>query len=421
MKKVYTSINLGSDTIKFVVAELFNNKLNVLSNYQITSKGIRKGLIIDANLVINSIKDGIKEINKNLGIDIKKVIVNVPSYNAKFLYVTSSLTNTNEDGIITSNHVAQLIKKSVYSKLNNDYELLNVVPLDFIVDGNKGNDKIVGLSGKNIEFKGIMISTPKKNIYSVVSCIEGASLEVADITFDGIGDYYEVKTPSLDKKIGAIINLGHETTTVSIINKGKFMNTEIIQIGGRSIDKDLSCVFGINIFDARILKEKFASAHKRYTQLGETFEIKNSLGEMIKLNQYEVSEVVMERLGELLNLSKKQILLLTKQNINYIVFTGGLTEIKNFRNLCYEIFGKDVIIYSMTTLGIRDNKYTVAQGMIKYFVDKMAVRGKEVSLITGEDEVSLITPRNNYRKKEGKIITNLFTKFLSNNKEEKND
>lgn len=367
MKKVYTSINLGSDTIKFVVGELYNNKINLLSSYEITSKGIRKGLIVDANLVINSIKDGIKEINKNLGIEIKKVIVNVPSYNAKFLYVTSSITNENEDKIITSKMVANLIKKSVYSKLANDYELLTVIPLDFVIDGNKGNNKAVGIKGTEIEFKGIMISTPKKNIYSVISCIEGASLEVADITFDGIGDYFEVRNANLDKKVGAIINLGHDTTTVSIINKGKFMNTEIIQIGGRSIDKDLACVFGISIFDARTIKEKFAVAHKRYAQIGETYEVKNNLGEMIKLNQYEVSQVTMERLIELLNLAKKQILLLTKQNINYIVFTGGLTEIKNFRNLCYEIFGKDVIIYSMNTLGIRDNKYTTSLGMIKIF------------------------------------------------------
>ena len=230
MKKVYTSINLGSDTIKFVVGELYNNKINLLSSYEITSKGIRKGLIVDANLVINSIKDGIKEINKNLGIEIKKVIVNVPSYNAKFLYVTSSITNENEDKIITSKMVANLIKKSVYSKLANDYELLTVIPLDFVIDGHKGNNKAVGIKGTEIEFKGIMISTPKKNIYSVISCIEGASLEVADITFDGIGDYFEVRNANLDKKVGAIINLGHDTTTVSIINKGKFMNTEIIQI-----------------------------------------------------------------------------------------------------------------------------------------------------------------------------------------------
>lgn len=58
--------------------------------------------------------------------------------------------------------------------------------------------------------------------------------------------------------------------------------------------------------------------------------------------------------------------------------TGGLTEIKSFKNLVYEILGKDVIIYLMEEIGIRDNKYITAMGMIKYFNDKMAVRGKNI-------------------------------------------
>ncbi len=63
----------------------------------------------------------------------------------------------------------------------------------------------------------------------------------------------------------------------------------------------------------------------------------------------------MDRLAEILELANKQILLLTKQNISYIVITGGLTEIRAFKNLVYEILGKDVIIYNEDTLGIRDN------------------------------------------------------------------
>ena len=77
MRKVYTSIDIGSDTIKFIVGENHNNQVKVLSSYEIKSKGIRKGLVIDSNLASNAIKDGIKEINKDLGFDIKKVIVNV--------------------------------------------------------------------------------------------------------------------------------------------------------------------------------------------------------------------------------------------------------------------------------------------------------------------------------------------------------
>ena len=408
MKKIYTAIDIGSDTIKFVVGEYFKNKLNILATYEQKAKGIRKGLIVDPNLAINSIKDGIKEINNNLGIDIKKVIVGVPSYNAKFMYVTSEIEITGD--AITTDDVNNLIKASVYSKVEQDYELITVLPLTFLIDGEK-ETKVVGKTGNKLEIKGIMISAPKKNVYSVLSVMEGAGLEVVDITVSALGDYYEVRNNNLDKNIGAIINLGHETTNVSVFSRGKLMNTETIQLGGINVDKDLAYMFNINVFDAREIKEKFASSHKRFIALNDVYEVKNTAGEVIKLNQIEVTEIVMDRLAELLRLAQKQILLLTKQNISYIVITGGLTEIRAFKNLVYEILGKDVIIYTEDTLGARNNKYTTSIGMIKYFIDKMEVRGKEYSMIDEQDEELLINP-NNKNSKGKASITKIFGNFI---------
>lgn len=408
MKKIYTAIDIGSDTIKFVVGEYFKNKLNILATYEQKAKGIRKGLIVDPNLAINSIKDGIKEINNNLGIDIKKVIVGVPSYNAKFMFVTSEIEITGD--AITTDDVNNLIKASVYSKVEQDYELITVLPLTFLIDGEK-ETKVVGKTGNKLEIKGIMISAPKKNVYSVLSVMEGAGLEVVDITVSALGDYYEVRNDNLDKNIGAIINLGHETTNVSVFSRGKLMNTETIQLGGINVDKDLAYMFNINVFDAREIKEKFASSHKRFIALNDVYEVKNTAGEVIKLNQIEVTEIVMDRLAELLRLVQKQILLLTKQNISYIVITGGLTEIRAFKNLVYEILGKDVIIYTEDTLGARNNKYTTSIGMIKYFIDKMEVRGKEYSMIDEQDEELLINP-NNKNSKGKASITKIFGNFI---------
>ena len=408
MKKIYTAIDIGSDTIKFVVGEYFKNKLNNLATYEQKAKGIRKGLIVDPNLAINSIKDGIKEINNNLGIDIKKVIVGVPSYNAKFMFVTSEIEITGD--AITTDDVNNLIKASVYSKVEQDYELITVLPLTFLIDGEK-ETKVVGKTGNKLEIKGIMISAPKKNVYSVLSVMEGAGLEVVDITVSALGDYYEVRNNNLDKNIGAIINLGHETTNVSVFSRGKLMNTETIQLGGINVDKDLAYMFNINVFDAREIKEKFASSHKRFIALNDVYEVKNTAGEVIKLNQIEVTEIVMDRLAELLRLAQKQILLLTKQNISYIVITGGLTEIRAFKNLVYEILGKDVIIYTEDTLGARNNKYTTSIGMIKYFIDKMEVRGKEYSMIDEQDEELLINP-NNKNSKGKASITKIFGNFI---------
>lgn len=414
MRKIYTSIDIGSDTFKFLVGEATQSKINILAATTIKSKGIRKGLIVDSNLAVNAIRDGIKILSDDLGFEIKKAIVNVPDYNVKFMYVTGKI---NVDGIIDTDSVNKVIKDSVYNKLDKDYELVTVIPLDFVIDSKEGYEYPVGIECKVLEIKGIMISVPKKNIYSVLSVMSGANLEVEDITISGLADYYQVRNKKLDNKIGAIINLGHETTNVSVINHGKLMNTETIQLGGVNVENDIAYVFGTNIVDARKIKEKFATCHKRFTNLNETYELVNNVGDTVKLNQLEVTEVVMSRMAEILKLAKKQITLLTKKDIEYIVLTGGLTEFKSFKNLVYEILGKDVIIYLMDEIGARDNRFTTALGMIKYFSQKMAVRGKDYSMVSHNDEELLLTPDDKKKKEKTVGVSKIIKSFIRNKEE----
>lgn len=411
MRNVYASIDIGTYSCKFVVCEYFNNKIHVLASHSVNSKGIKKGLIVEPNLVVDTILEGMAEINALLGIEIKKVLVNVPDYNAKFKTVTGS-TTVKENNVITSEDINRVIKDSIYNKLDENYELVTMVPYKYIIDGNKEISKPIGKNGQKLEIEGIMISTPKKNIYSVLNVIEQAGLEVMDITISGLAVYHEVKEKNFDNKVGAVINLGHETTTISIFDNNILINNETLQIGGVNVEKDVSYVFGTNLEDARIIKEKFASAHKRFCQINEIHEVKNNSNELIKLNALEVSEVVMSRMVEILTLAKKQIRVLTNKEIDYIVLTGGLTEFKTFKNLAYEIFGKDVIIYNVTTLGCRNNKFANSLGMIKYFIDKMSCRGKEVSMLSIEDETALITP-NNKSKKDNVIINKIFGNLIA--------
>lgn len=358
---------------------------------------------------------GINEINSLLGIEIKKLLVNVPDYNVDFKRVNGCVFITDE--CIGVSDVNKVIKDSIYNKLDENFELVTLLPVEYKVDGNKIAGRPIGKKAEKLEIEGIMVSTPKKNIYSVLNVLDKAGLEVVDIVINGLSTYYEVRTDQLDKKDGAIINFGHETTTISIIDNGMIVSNDTLQIGGVNVEKDISYVFGVSREDGRLIKEKFASAHKRYCQLNELYEVRNTSGELIKLNQLEVSEVVMSRMREILMLAKKQIRVLTSNEMDYIVLTGGLTEIKSFKNLAYEIFGKDVIIYSVTTLGCRDNKYVNALGTIKYFVEKMDSRGKEVSMLNIEEETALITP-NNKLKKDNLIINKIFGNFMAN-KEDK--
>ena len=85
--------------------------------------------------------------------------------------------------------------------------------------------------------------------------------------------------------------------------------------------------------------------------------------------------------------------------------------------MAYEIFGKDVIIYTVTTLGCRDNKYVNALGMIEYFINKMESRGKSVSMLSVEEETILSTPNNKLRK-DNEVLNKIFSNFMTS-KEEK--
>ena len=148
MKKIFTSVDIGSDSIKILVSELFDGRLNVLASTSIKSKGIRKGLVVDSNLAINTIKDGMKIINDELGFEIKKVIVNVPSYNAKFMYVTSEIET---EGIVTTENISKVIKTSAYNKIDEDYELVTVIPITFTVGETETTSSPIGLEGNELK------------------------------------------------------------------------------------------------------------------------------------------------------------------------------------------------------------------------------------------------------------------------------
>lgn len=415
VKKIYASVDIGTYSCKFVVGEYFDGKLHVLASHSVNSRGIRKGLIVEPDLVVDTILLGINEINSLLGIEIKKVIVNVPDYNVKFKRVVGDVFV--DDGKVGINDINKVIKDSIYNKLDDNFELVTMLPISYKIDGANIVDRPLGKGTKKLGIEGIMVSTPKKNIYSVLNVLDKTGLEVVDIVVNGISTYYEIRDKHLENKVGAVINFGHETTTVSIIEDDIIVNNETLQIGGVNVEKDISYVFGVSREDGRVIKEKFASAHKRYCQLNEIFEVNNNSGELIKLNQLEVSEVVMSRMKEILMLAKKQIRMLSSNEVDYIVLAGGLTEIKSFKNLAYEIFGKDVIIYNVTTLGCRDNKYVNSLGMIKYFDYKMESRGKEVSMLSVEEETALITP-NNKLKKDNLIMNKIFGNFMAS-KEDK--
>ena len=171
----------------------------------------------------------------------------------------------------------------------------------------------------------------------------------------------------MDKSLGAIINIGSETINVSIFNKGIIIKEDNIDLGSKNIDKDISYVYGVDLTTSRTLKENFAVCSRRYADANDVLEIETKNGDRVIVNQYEISEIVESRVVELLKLAKKVINNLTKRKISYIIVTGGISELIGFSYVVENTLGINASTLNITTIGIRNNKYSSASGIIKYY------------------------------------------------------
>ena len=388
MRKIFTALDIGSNTIKVVVGEFIGTKLNILSAVKVTSRGYVNNYILDKESLISRIKEAISKTEEELNIKIRKVILNVPTYNLDFKLTDGRVEL--EENVVKSNDIVRLLQDVSKNKIDHKNELICTLPIMFKVDDEETTNPY-GKHGNILYVKSILVSTDKKTIYDLANIVNSCNLDIIDITTTGLVDYYNFKSKELDTKNIAIVNLGSTTTNISIFSKGIFINNKIIDDGGFYIDKEIANVYNLKRNETEYLKEKLALAVINNADEKETITLTNKNGEEITINQYELSKIVSEKMDNLLKVIKKNINLLTKKEISYIIITGGLSEIKDINLLINNVFNKNGKIGKINNLGARDNSYSVALGMLKYFNSKLLLRNREFSSLTEEEIDAMCT------------------------------
>ena len=388
MRKIFTALDIGSNTIKVVVGEFIGTKLNILSAVKVTSRGYVNNYILDKEALISRIKEAISKTEDELNIKIRKVILNVPTYNLDFKLTDGRVEL--EENVVKSNDIVRLLQDVSKNKIDHKNEIICTLPIMFKVDDEETINPY-GKHGNILYVKSILVSTDKKAIYDLATIVNSCNLDIIDITTTGLVDYYNFKSKELDTKNIAIVNLGSTTTNISIFSKGIFINNKIIDDGGFYIDKEIASVYNLKRNETEYLKEKLALAVINNADEKETITLTNKNGEEITVNQYELSKIVSEKMDNLLKIIKKNINLLTKKEISYIIITGGLSEIKDINLLINNVFNKNGKIGKINNLGARDNSYSVALGMLKYFNSKLLLRNREFSSLTEEEIDAMCT------------------------------
>lgn len=392
MEHVYASIDLGSDSIKLAICELYQNHLNLLAATTIPSRGIKKGLITDPELAKKSILLSFKSIEDMLGVKIKKIIANIPNHMAEYKLIRGECDIRGD--LITNADMVNSYKMGIKANLLPNEEFVTVVPIDFKINGKTVMKDPKGFPGKKLMGRAMMVTTPKKNVYSVASILESLGIDIVDISVGSVGDMNCFRNEALDKGISAIINVGADITSVSLYNKSIPVSTKIIGAGGNDIDRDLAYMYKIELSEARKIKEKFALAHTRNANVYDIYETVNTDNVKIKINQKAASEVVMSRINEILTLAKNELKDLTNKPIQYIIVTGGMSNMLDFEYSLHDVM-PEASKGTVKLVGVRNNKYSTVIGNIIYFLNTLKLKGMDYSMLSEDDMDELSSPREN--------------------------
>ena len=411
MNHIYTGLDIGNGEIKIVVVNANDNNYHVLAATSVKTLGLKKNTIYDEKKLKNSLINAIKITEEKLGMKIKEVILTLPANRAS-MTMENGLVNIKGDKV-RGKDIESVIKDTVEDTYDDTRELVSCLPISFTVDDEASVINPLGEVGKKLFLKAVVATSPKEEIYPFINIVRSIGINITDIIYNTQADYYTIASKELDRKMGAIINIGEDITSIGVFNKGIMIKNSYIPVGSSSVDKDIAFIYKVDLKEARKLKEKFALSSSRYADSNDDIVVTNKENKKITINQIEISKVIESRIGEILKLAKNEINRLTKREISYIIVVGGISELAGFNYIVEETLGRTSSCYNMKELGIRHNKYTSAFGSCKYFDKKCMLKEENINMFDLDEIDNFVSPKNKNMNNDN-MTNKFFGHFFEN-------
>lgn len=376
MRRLFTSIELSSNYIKLIILEKVQNKFYCLYSDVTNCHGISKGLINDSNEVITSLKKALKKARDKTNLKIDKVILTISPIDANFMVVSATNYIENIDGIVTQNFIDKILNKAVDSKKDLKDELVMTSPVSFSLDEKTVLDP-VGMNGNKLYIKAVASTMAKKNLYPFFNVFNTLNIDVLDICYSLVGDFELNQSKNNKLEHGVVVNIEEDIVNIGIFNKGILIKTDYLKIGSNAIDKDIKYIYNLNDEDIKYLKENFASLSSRVNYKYDTIELNTSSGNLIKIKESDVVNLITSRVVNILDLVKNKYKTLTNKEINYIIVTGELTELSGFSQVVEKVLGPKSKVGNIKLIGARNNIYSSVIGSIYY----LEIKYKDIGML----------------------------------------
>ena len=217
MGNIYTGIDVGTDSVKIVVVEKIKNSFNLLASTCKPSSYIHHGEVTNVRNLSKVIRDGLNDIEEMLGLKIDKAIFSLNPIDLNMDIVHGSV-EVEDPNNISGVDISNLLNDTISSIDFGDQELVTSTPINFVIDGVKKVYDPKNMTGKTLESKIVISSINKSSMYRMLEAIKLAGVDSVDVCFKSTGDYFTIKNEEYDKEVGAVINIGEDSTNVAIFN-----------------------------------------------------------------------------------------------------------------------------------------------------------------------------------------------------------
>ena len=341
-ERYLVGLDVGTSKITAIVGEPGENgSLNIVGMGVAESHGIRRGLVVNLETAVDSIKKAIVEAELTAGIEIDNVYLALSGPHVKGFNSRGVVAVAGKNREITHEDVGRAIDAAKAVSLPAGRQILHVLPQDFVVDDQDGIGAPVGMTGARLEVNVHVVTGSVTATQNIVACVNRASVRVQGTVLGQLAASDAVLTPD-EKDLGvALLDIGGGTTDLAIFERGSLWHTAVVGVGGDHFTNDIAVGLRMPIPEAERLKRRSGCALSGMVDDEETIEVASVGGRRPRvMGRRILTEVLQPRAEEIFHLVWDEIRHAGyEKSLNSgIVLTGGGAILEGLPEIAEQIF-----------------------------------------------------------------------------------
>jgi len=249
-------IDIGSSKIATVVGmdSTETEELKIIGFNTTPARGVRKGLVVDIKEATKAVEESVEKAERMAGHKIDRAFVAVGGPHISSLNSHGIVAVSNPQGEISEEDVNRVIEAAKAISLSSTRRIIEVIPRDYIVDGQSGIKNPVGMSGVRLEVETHIITASTTNLKNQERILSDLGIENEGFVFSGLASA-EAVLSNTEKELGIVlVDIGGGKIDFSIYADGALSYSSSIPLGARHISNDIAVGLRVSLDSAEKIK-----------------------------------------------------------------------------------------------------------------------------------------------------------------------